>query len=233
MSVFPGDASSRQALPPARGGKGSPVAGPAAASARHLTRRAAVGLLAAGAVAVPAALRAPSALAVKGWCKQDPIVKIGDLTVQIVLSSEAAMHGRATGPTQIVIQVPAGVRARFVADDPGFGHHGYDVRFTESPDLIADTRSVGIVIDALVPAADPPGGPLPLVLECFPLGSGPRVAQRAEGVANAWVRLQATFPAFPGSADQPPAEGPNMAARGRKKGKNKNGKNKNGKQQAR
>ena len=169
-----------------------------------------------GILAAPAAARASSALAIKGWCRRDPIVKIGELTVQIILSSDAAMHGRATGPTRIVIQVPPGVPTRFVADDPGFGNLGYDVSFVESHDLVASNRSIGMVLAAYAPAANPPEGPLPLVLELFPLGDGDPVVERAEGLANEWVSLHANVAARLGEADVTPADGPVTQARDRK-----------------
>ena len=56
------------------------------------TRRAAVRLLAVCALAAPAALRSGAARAIRGWCRRDPIVKIGDVTAHIVLSSYAEMN---------------------------------------------------------------------------------------------------------------------------------------------
>lgn len=182
----------------------------------RLGRRAAVRLLAGGALAIPAALQAPSSLAIKGWCRRDPIVKIGDLTVQLILSSDAAIHSRATGPTQIVVQVPPGIATEFVADDPGFGRFGYDVRFIESHELVAGSRFVGVVLDAYVPAADAPEGPLPLVLECYPRGDGEPVVDRAEGLANEWVSLRASLAARLGESEMTPADVPYTEARARK-----------------
>ena len=57
----------------------------------------------------PAALRSGAARAIKGWCRRDPIVKIGDVTAHVVLSSYAEMDELATGASQLVITVPAGV----------------------------------------------------------------------------------------------------------------------------
>ena len=73
------------------------------------TRRAAVRLLSVCALAAPAALRSGAARAIKGWCRRDPIVKIGDVTAHVVLSSYAEMNELATGPSQLVITVPKGV----------------------------------------------------------------------------------------------------------------------------
>ena len=127
------------------------------------TRRAAVRLLSVCALAAPAALRSGAARAIKGWCRRDPIVKIGDVTAHVVLSSYAEMNELATGASQLVITVPKGVPTRFVACDPGFGHFGYDVRFVESRDFIANDRSIEVQVEAHAPAANPPEGPLPLL----------------------------------------------------------------------
>lgn len=187
------------------------------------TRRAVLRLLSVGALAAPAAFRAQSARAIRGWCRRDPIVKIGDVTVHIALFSDAEMHELATGPTQVVITAPTGVVTRFVADDPGFGHHGYDVRFVESRELIADDRSVEVQVEAYAPATNPPEGPLPLLLEFTPRGDGRPAAVQAEGRANEWVILRAnlaaldmappTLPPEEESDDTPPTDRRDKKAR--------------------
>lgn len=182
---------------------------------RH-TRRAAVRLLSGCALAVPAALRSQAAGAIKGWCRRDPIVKIGDMTVDIALFSNPEMDELATGPAQLVISVPVGIPTRFVASDPGFGHRGYDVRFSEVRELIATDRSVAIQVEAYVPASDSEVGPLPLLVELTPLGGGLPAPDQAEGWANEWVILRSNltmsdFEAPPppdGSGDPPPPPPP-------------------------
>lgn len=214
---------------PSRGPAVSGVAG----GTRCASRRAAVRLLAGGALAAPAALRPPGAGAIKGWCRRDPVVQIGERTVQIVLRSDAAMHTLATGPTQLVVTVPAGAATRFLADDPGFGHHGYDVRFTESRAFVAAGGALDVQVEAYAPATDPAGGPLPVVLEFTPRGGGPPAGSRAAGRANEWVRLRATLPApdLPAPDDPPPADGPDPAGPNRKH-KKKQGSRKHGKARA-
>jgi hypothetical protein len=157
------------------------------------TRRAAVRLLAVGALMAPAALQSGAARAIKGWCRRDPIVKIGDVTAHIVLSSHDEMNELATGASQLVITVPKGVPTRFVACDPGFGHLGYDVRFVESRDLIADYGSIEVQLEAHTPAANPPDGPLPLLVTFTALGRGRPASDQAEGQANEWVLLRANL----------------------------------------
>ena len=162
-------------------------------SASCYTRRAAVRLLSVCALAAPAALRSGAARAIKGWCRRDPIVKIGDVTAHVVLSSYAEMNELATGASQLVITVPEGVPTRFIACDPGFGHLGYDVRFVESRDLIADDRSVEIQVEAYAPAATPPEGPLPLVLTFTALDRGRPAGGQAAGQANEWLLHRANL----------------------------------------
>ena len=157
------------------------------------TRRAAVRLLSVCALTAPAALRSGAARAIKGWCRRDPIVKIGDVTAHVVLSSYAEMNELATGASQLVITVPEGVSRRFVASDPGFGHFGYDVRFVESRHLIADDRSVEVQVEAYTPAANPPEGPLPLLITFTALGHDRPASDQAAGQANEWLLLRSNL----------------------------------------
>ena len=179
------------------------------------TRRAAMRLFSVCALAAPAALRSRAARAIMGWCRRDPIVMIGDVTAHVVLSSYAEMNELATGPSQLVITVPEGVPTRFVAYDPGFGHFGYDVRFLESRDLIADDRSVEVQVEARAPAANPPEGPLPLFVTFTALGNARPDSDQAEGRANEWLLLRTNL------AVRDFAPPPNEKDKGKAKGKAK------------
>jgi hypothetical protein len=154
------------------------------------TRRSAVRLLSVCALVAPAALRSEAARAIRGWCRRDPIVKIGDVTAHVVLSSYTEMNEQATGASQLVITVPEGVPTRLVACDPGFGHFGYDVRFVESRDLIANDRSVEVQVKAFAPAGNLPEGPLPLLVNFTALGRGRPRSNQAVGQANKWLLLR-------------------------------------------
>jgi hypothetical protein len=157
------------------------------------TRRAAVRLLSVFALAAPAALQSEAARAIRGWCRRDPILKIGDLTAHVVLSSYVEMNELTTGASQLVITVPEGVPRRFVASDPGFGHFGYDVRFVESRHLISDDRSIEVQVEAYTPAANPPAGPLPLLITFTSLGHDRPASVQAEGQANEWLFLRSNL----------------------------------------
>ena len=157
------------------------------------TRRAAFRLLSVCALAAPAALRSEAARAIRGWCRRDPIVKIGNVTAHVVLSSYDELNELATGASQLVITVPEGVPTTLIACDPGFGHLGYDLRFVESRDLIASDGSIQVQVEAFAPAANPPDAPLPLWLTFTALGNGRPASDQAEGQANEWLLLRANL----------------------------------------
>jgi hypothetical protein len=150
------------------------------------------------------------ARAIRGWCRRDPIVKIGDVTAHVVLSSYDEMNELATGASQLVITVPEGVPTRFVACDPGFGHLGYDVHFVESRELIANDGSIEVQVEAFAPAANPPDAPLPLWLTFTALGHGRPASDQAEGRANEWLILRANL-AVRDFAPPPKEKGENKA----------------------
>ena len=183
------------------------------------TRRAAVRLLAVCALTAPAALRSEAARAIRGWCRRDPIVKIGDVTAHVVLSSYDEMNELATGASQLVITVPEGVPTRFVACDPGFGHLGYDLRFVESRELIASDGSIEVQVEAFAPAANPPDAPLPLWLTFTALGHGRPASDQAEGQANEWLLLRANLAVR--DFAPPPKEKDKGKAKGKEKDKGK------------
>ena len=154
------------------------------------TRRHALPLLGLSAIALPAALRPVGAGAGRGWCRQDPIVKIDEQTADILLASQRAMRTLATGPVRIVVTVPTGIPTRLVATDPGFGRQGYDVRFAESDELPAERHLLHVQIEVYAPARDGLTGPLPLRVAFTPRGTGRLVPGEATGHANSWVILR-------------------------------------------
>ena len=121
------------------------------------------------------------------WCRTDPVVQIDGQTVHIYLSSYLAMNDAATGPTQIVVTVPTGVEAVLRAADPGFGGHGYDVRFAESAALKTTPRRLQVHVAVYAPATD---DSLPVVVDVVPFGDGRIAGGSASGTANAWILLK-------------------------------------------
>jgi hypothetical protein len=147
-------------------------------------------LLGLSAVAVTAALVPRAAAATHGWCRTDPIVRIGGQTADILLSSHLEMRQLATGPARVVVTVPTGVPARLIATDPGFGGNGYDVRFEESGRLDDDGQVLEVLIDVYAPALDGAHGALPVRVTFTPRGDGRLVPGQALGLANEWVTLR-------------------------------------------
>jgi len=137
--------------------------------------------------AVAFVLLAPNAGAFRQWCRSDPIVLIGGHLANIYVSSDPAILGQATGPTQVIVVVPVGVDTELIATDPGFGH-GEVVTFAESRGL--RTRADGtieVIVTVQVPSSD---RSLPVLVEFVPQGSGPLVAATAQGRVNGWVVLR-------------------------------------------
>lgn len=156
---------------------------------RYPTRRGAIRLLGAAALVAPAALRAHVADALHGWCRTDPVVRIGGQVADISLFSLREMRVLATAPAQVVVLVPTGVPTQLIATDPGFGRQGYDVRFEEAK-RFADTASVlQVRIKVYAPAVTPVEGALPLRVKFTPRGVGRLSPGTAEGEANSWVIL--------------------------------------------
>ena len=159
-------------------------------SPRGRTRRDAARLLGLAPVALAAALPPRGAAAAKQWCKTDPIVRIDGQTADILLSSHLEMRQLATGPARVVVTVPAGVPARLIATDPGFGGNGYDVRFEESGRLDDDGQVLEVLINVYAPALDGRHGVLPVRVTFTPRGDGRLVPGQALGLANEWVTLR-------------------------------------------
>jgi hypothetical protein len=103
--------------------------------APHRTRRGLLRLAAGACLALVPALRPGGVAALRQWCRSDPVVKIAGETAHVYVSAfvRSPKHARelATGPTEIVITLPANVPGRHVASDHGFGH-GYAVSFEET-----------------------------------------------------------------------------------------------------
>jgi hypothetical protein len=67
------------------------------------------------------------------------------------------------------------------------------VRFVESRDLIATNGSIEVQVETYSPAANPPEGPLPLLVTFTALGRGRPASDQAEGQANEWLLLRANL----------------------------------------
>jgi hypothetical protein len=155
----------------------------------RLSRRAAITLLGAAALgAVPGAkLPAPVAASI-AWCKADPQLLVGDRETHINLSSYEVMVDLATGPIQLIVEVPTGMEGKteVLDTDAGFGS-GYTLQIVANPELKDSSAGLDILVQALAPASD---GSLPVHLEVVPVTSG-KASKVAKGSANEWIRAKA------------------------------------------
>ena len=106
-----------------------------------------------GLLALLLALTAPSADAIVGWCKGDPVVDIGGQRAHVWVSGVEGIQESVTGPTRVKISVPKGVDHELIMTDEGFGR-GYDVRFVEDDDQRVTPRGIQIRVEVYVPAED-------------------------------------------------------------------------------
>jgi hypothetical protein len=132
------------------------------------------------------ALGTPRAAADIGWCRTDPGVAVGGQTVSIFVSAPPQILTTATGPTAVVVTVPAGVKAEVLWTDPGFGY-GETVTIVESDRLRASRGGVQIFVGVTVPASSR----LPVLVEIVPERAG-AVTASATGSTNGTVRLWTT-----------------------------------------
>jgi hypothetical protein len=122
----------------------------------------------------------------KKWCRADPVVAINGHIVDISVYSYLDMQAAATGPVQIVVTLPSGMKGWVLAMDQGFGH-GYAVRFATSAKLHATKSAIQIQVAVYAPASD---RSLPVIAQLTPIGAGPIAAGTASGNANAWVTIK-------------------------------------------
>lgn len=95
----------------------------------------------------------------RGWCRRDPVFKIGGEVahVRIAVNVDKMRTARRLGtgdPIGILLTVPDGVDARFLGTDNGFGY-GYDVRVEHSSELIATDQFLPVGVAAFVPMINP------------------------------------------------------------------------------
>jgi hypothetical protein len=132
------------------------------------------------------ALTVQGAAAGRGWCRTDPIVSIDDRLADVFVAAPPEALLLVTGPNQIVVTVPVGVRASLVIADVGFGK-GDVVSFRESSRLRRTKTGIQVVIRVYVPATDPT---MPVRVEFARGIVGILAPASAEGTANKWISLK-------------------------------------------
>ena len=121
---------------------------------RMMTRRGALKLVGAAALGAAASTRLlGDADAARGWCRADPLFKIGNYVFDVVVSSDLKMLTSASGPVKLTVTVPQGVNAAHLLSDLGFGR-GYDVKIVKSSNLQATKNSIGVKVVVTAPARD-------------------------------------------------------------------------------
>jgi hypothetical protein len=163
---------------------------------RRVLGRGLLGLAAVG------ALGPQPSLATRGWCRMDPVIRIGDdptgiadIFVAVPLGDILAVNGE----TRIVVAVPPGVAAKLLVpgvwkdrrgelSGVGFGH-GEFIRFVHSRRLRRRRQGIEVQVTVRVPARRA----IPVRLEFAPRVLGILDPAANEGVANRPVRLRTTF----------------------------------------
>jgi len=174
------------------------------------TRRA-LARLAVGAIsALPLVFRQREASALtRGWCKRDPIVRIGHqryhLWVHLWAKNDRAADRMAKGPIAVVFKHPLEVALEILDDSkPAFGGHGWDVSKTPFQGLEvqrSSSRTVRIrvrvptrgrrkerVMIEMEPLPDDHAAPM-AAQRASAQTNNRRVTRRAQGKSNGWVEL--------------------------------------------
>jgi hypothetical protein len=85
------------------------------------------------------------------WCRVDPVISVNGTTYNVIVSSPYAILESATGPTDVVVTVPAGSDSALISTDDGFGF-GETVAFVESSSRSVRNGAGNINISVKVPA---------------------------------------------------------------------------------
>ena len=151
-----------------------------------VSRRQAVRLLAAGPLALAAIAREyGSASAARGWCLADPVLRIGEQSAHVYISSLSAMLSSATDKIILQVTLPVGIKGQLTKVNADFGK-GYRVRFFESSDLVATRSHVPVRFAVYCPARN---SALPVNVDFAPMGEGRLTAASTTGSADAWIFL--------------------------------------------
>lgn len=140
-------------------------------------------------IAVLTIVAVQPASAARGWCKTDPVITINGEIGDVLAAAPVDAPLLVTGPNKVVITVPAGVNAQFIASDLGFGR-GWTVTIATSSALKVNKSGVQMEIKLYVPATD---STMPVRLEFAPRVLGLLSPAYAQGTANSWIVLRYTF----------------------------------------
>ncbi len=125
------------------------------------------------------ALTAHGATAGISWCRTDPVVDIGGKRAHVLVASPVDVVAKATGPTRVVIAVPAGVSTQLIEADNGFGH-GWTVSFAHSDQLRVAAQGIEVRVSTYVPAS----ATMPVLTD---VTNGGAVLGSSMGTTNGWT----------------------------------------------
>ena len=137
-------------------------------------------------------LSAQGVEAARGWCQGAPVVVIDGQLADVYVGSSLAMLTSATGPIQLVVEVPLASTASVILNDLGFGR-GYAITVAHSASLTKTSTHTQVRIRVYAPASS---STLPVTVTFAPraLSAGLTAilfGTSASGTANAWVSLLA------------------------------------------
>jgi hypothetical protein len=132
---------------------------------------------------------AQGAAAGRGWCRADPVIVVDGQAADVFISSDLKMLFSATGPIQMVVEIPNGSKGSLILNDFGYGY-GYRISFVQASDLVRGGHTQ-VRIRAYAPAHDS-SLPVSIIFAPRSLGLGllpVLFGVSADGAANSWVTL--------------------------------------------
>lgn len=152
------------------------------------TRRHALLVLTGGALSLVPALYPHEADAFRGWCRADPIFRIGTqklhLWVAIRWPSKREAYRLSRGPIKVILSVPVGVEAVRLDRNPGFGD-GFDVEIDDDPNLTLRNGAIPVHLRVQIPFAKT----VPAETWLRQIDHGPVSVDRVRGRTNEWIEF--------------------------------------------
>jgi len=108
-------------------------------------------------VALSIASGTGEAEAYRGWCRADPQFQINGETALVIIGARVgdlrSARALSTGRIGIVLTVPSGTHARYLASNKGFGD-GFDVEIEHSHELKVIDGGLPVRVAVYVPMSD-------------------------------------------------------------------------------
>src|SRR5687768_15983326 len=133
--------------------------------------------------ALSAAQFREDASAARGWCRADPVLRIGGQKALVYITSPRAMLRSATDKIMLIVTIPVEVNGKLIDILSDFDE-GYDVDFQSLSTMHVVDGMIPVRAAVYCPARD---DTLPVSVEFAPVGDGPLAAGFADGNANSWI----------------------------------------------